>query len=84
MLNLFSISRIDENVYKEEYEYLSNLNKIINTDYDSLKELDHDYKVISMYDSYIIENKIRNMYGKIYNYEIRSKNYTIKPFTKNA
>lgn len=84
MLKLFSISRIDENVYKEEYEYLSNLNKIINTDYDSLKELDHDYKVISMYDSYIIENKIRNMYGKIYNYEIRSKNYTIKPFTKNA
>ena len=84
MLELFSINRIDESVYKEEYEFLSNLNKIFNTDINSLKELDKDYKVISMYDSYAIENKIRNMYGKIYNFEIRSKNYSIKPFVKNA
>lgn len=82
ILNTYSINRIDDTIYKEEYEYLNNLNKIYNTDEDSLLELDKEYKIYSMYDSFVIENKIKKMYGKIFNYEIRSKTYVNHPFIK--
>lgn len=82
MLNTYSINRIDDTIYKEEYEYLSNLNKIYNTDATSLLALDEDYKIYSMYDSFAIENNIKKMYGKIFNYEIRSKTYANHPFVK--
>lgn len=81
-LNMYSIDRIDSKIYQKEYEYLSNLNKIMNTDPESLREMDKDYKILSMYDSFAIEKQIKDMYGKIFNYEIRSKTYANKPFIK--
>ena len=83
MINHYSIERIDSDIYKEEYEFLNNLNKVFNTDEESLIEMDSKYKTISIYDSFIIEEKIKKMYGKIYNYEIRSKTYANKPFLVN-
>lgn len=82
MLNTYSIDRIDEKIYKDEYQVLSNLNKIMNTDPESLKEMDSKYEILSMYDSFVIEKQIKKMYGKIYNFEIRSKTYSNQPFTK--
>lgn len=82
MLNTYSIDRIDEKIYKDEYQVLSNLNKIMNTDPESLKEMDSKYEILSMYDSFVIEKQIKEMYGKIYNFEIRSKTYSNQPFTK--
>lgn len=83
MLSTYSIDRIDEKIYKEEYKVLSNLNKIMNTDSESLKEMDSKYEILSMYDSFVIEKQIKEMYGKIYNFEIRSKTYSNQPFTKD-
>ena len=67
-----NIAKIDCNLYNEEYVFLTNLNNILNTDYMVLKELDENYKVISMKDSFIIMHNIMKMFGKIYNYELRS------------
>lgn len=82
MLNSYSIERIDRKIYHREYEILNNLRKIMNTDSESLKEMDSKYEIISMYDSFVLEKQIKEMYGKIYNFEIRSKTYSNKPFTK--
>lgn len=82
MLNTYSVDRIDEKIYKNEYQVLSNLNKIMNTDPNSLKEIDTKYETLSMYESFVIEKQIKEMYGKIYNFEIRSKTYSNQPFTK--
>ena len=75
---MYDFTHLDTNTYNEEYIFITNLNKIINTDNNSLKELDKDYKVISMYDSYRLINQINKMYAKIYNYELRSKNNNLK------
>lgn len=83
MLNMYSIERIDSNIYKKEYQLLSDLNKIMNTDILSLREMDNQYKVISMYDSFVYEKQIKEMYGKIFNYEIRTKPYQNNAFIKN-
>ena len=82
MLKIYSINRIDSEIYQEEYTYLDNLKKIYNTDEESLINMDSKYKTYSMHDSFIIENNIKKMYGKIFNYEIRSKTYSNNPFTK--
>lgn len=82
ILNKYSIDRIDNNIYPSEYEYLNNLKMVYNTDPESLKKMDEEYKVYKMYESFTIENSIKKMYGKIFNYEIRSKTYSNKPFTK--
>lgn len=82
VLNMYSIDRIDNNIYQQEYEILNNLKRIMNTDPESLRELDKSYSVIGMYDSFVIEKQIQTMYGKIYNFEIRSKTYSNQPFTK--
>lgn len=82
MLNTYSIDRIDNTIYRQEYEMLSDLNKVINTDSESLREMDKQYYTLSMYDSFAIEKQIKDMYGKIYNFEIRSKTYSNQPFTK--
>ena len=75
---MYDFSYLDTNTYNEEYIFISNLNKILNTDDESLKELDQDYKIISMYDSFRLINQINKMYSKIYNYELRSKNNNLK------
>lgn len=80
--NTYSTSRIDESIYKKEYEYLNNLNRVLNTDPTSLREMDKTYKTITMYESFAIENEIKKMYGKIFNFEIRSKTYSNNPFIK--
>jgi hypothetical protein len=54
----------------------------MNTDSKSLKEMDQAYEIISMYESFEIENEIKKMYGKIFNVEVRSKTYSNQPFTK--
>ncbi len=72
-LKLYDVNKIDSSVYKNECDYLSDLNKIMNTDKASLMEMDNKYKIYSMFDSYQIENNIKNMYGKIYNYEIKTR-----------
>lgn len=82
MLNIYSLNRIDNNIYTLEYEYLDNLNKIYHTDEISLINLDPEYKIYSKHDSFTIEYNIKKMYGKIFNYEIRSKTYSNNPFTK--
>lgn len=82
MLNMYSIDRIDNTIYRQEYEMLSDLNKVMNTDSESLREMDEKYYTLSMYDSFVIEKQIKDMYGKIYNFEIRSKTYSNQPFTK--
>lgn len=82
MLNMYSVDRIDNTIYRQEYEMLSDLNKVINTDSESLREMDKQYYTLSMYDSFAIEKQIKDMYGKIYNFEIRSKTYSNQPFTK--
>lgn len=74
----YHTNRIDEYIYREEIDYLSNLNKILNTDNESLKEMDYSYPTISMFDSYNIENKLLEMYGKIYNYELKTRSNTNK------
>ncbi len=80
---MYSYDRIDEQIYKEEYEYLTSLNKVLNTDYYSLKEMDKEYKVYDILSTFIIEKNIKKMYGKIDNYELRSKNCTNRPTIKN-
>ncbi len=75
---MYDFTHLDTNTYNEEYIFITNLNKIINTDNNSLKELDKDYKVMTMYDSYRLINQINKMYAKIYNYELRSKNNNLK------
>ncbi len=84
ILNKYSIARIDSDTYKEEYEFLDSLNKIYNTDEESLIAMDSKYKTITMFDSFLIEEQIKRMYSKIYNYEIRSKTYANKPFLVNV
>ena len=70
-------------IYKEEYEYITNLNKIMNSEVSVLKNLEKNYKILSIYDSFRIENKLKQMYSKIYNYEIKCKIYTSKSFVEN-
>ena len=82
IIKCYSIERIDSSIYKQEYEFLYNLNRVFNTDEESLVEMDSKYKVMTMYESFLMEEKIKNMYGKIYNFEIRSKTYANKPFIK--
>lgn len=82
MLKMYSIDRLDNTIYKEEYNTLNSLYRIMNTDPESLKEMDETYPSISMYDSFVIEKQIKEMYGKIFNVEIRSKTYSNKPFVK--
>ena len=82
MLNMYSIDRIDSSIYKKEYNLLNDLKRIMNTDSESLKEMDSQYYTISMFDSFVIEKQIKEMYAKIYNYEIRSKTYSNKSFIK--
>ena len=84
IINRYSIERIDSDIYKQEYTFLNNLNRIFNTDEDSLVEMDAKYPVTTMYDSFLVEEKIKNMFGKIYNFEIRSKTYANKPFLKKV
>lgn len=72
-LSKYNINKIDNDVYKKECDYINNINKIINTDLNSLKELDESYKVYSMFDTFVMENKIKEMYGKIYNFEIKTR-----------
>ncbi len=83
MVKMYDVSSVDINVYNEEYMFVTNLNKILNTDNESLKELDRDYKVIAMDESYRLEYKLKKMYGQIYNYELRSKNNNLKASTIN-
>ncbi len=73
MTDRYNIEKLDANVYKKEYDYLSNLNMIINTDNESLKELDNKYPIYTMFDSFLMENQIKEMYGKIYNFEIKTR-----------
>ncbi len=84
IISKYSIDRIDSNIYKEEYSFLDNLNKIFNTDEESIQQMDSKYKTITMFDSFAIEEKIKKMYGKIYNFEIRSKTYANKPTLINV
>ncbi len=74
ILDTYNLTDIDINLYNEEYLYLTNLRKIMNTDYETLKELDQNYKTMTMLESFTIIEKLKTMYGKIYNYELRSKN----------
>ena len=83
MLNTYSIERLDRNIYQKDLEYLTYLNKIINTIEEDLVEMTDDYPVYSMYDSFVIENNLKKIYGNIYNYEIRSRSYLQKAMTKN-
>ena len=73
LLDRYNLNKIDTSVYKKECEFITNLNKIMNTDEESLKALDETYKVYSMFDSFVIENSIKEMYGKIYNFEIKTR-----------
>ncbi len=73
LLDRYNLNKIDTSVYKKECEFITNLNKIMNTDEESLKALDETYKVYSMFDSFAIENSIKEMYGKIYNFEIKTR-----------
>lgn len=82
MLNMYSIERLDNTIYQEEYTFLNNLNRIVNTLPEHLREMNKMYETISIMDSFIIEKNIKEMYGKIFNYEIRSKTYSNAPFTK--
>lgn len=82
LVNHYSTKRIDEHIYHEEYKFLNSLFEILNLSDEELRERDSKYKVISMYDSFVIEEKIKNMYSKIYNYEIRSKTLANKPYIK--
>ena len=82
MLNMYSIERLDNTIYQEEYTFLNNLNRIVNTLPEHLREMNQMYETISIMDSFIIEKNIKEMYGKIFNYEIRSKTYSNAPFTK--
>ena len=74
MLKIYSIEKIDSKIYSKEYKFLTNLNRIVNTSNEELRLLDLDYPVISILESFIIEENIRKMYGKIYNYELKTKN----------
>lgn len=82
-LNTYKIDKVDKKIYKEEYEYITNLNKIMNSEVSVLKNLEKNYKILSIYDSFRIENKLKQMYSKIYNYEIKCKIYTSKSFVEN-
>ncbi len=83
VLKMYDFSYLDTNTYNEEYIFISNLNRIMNTDNESLKALDNEYQVISMYDSFRIINNINKMYSKTYNYELRSKNNNLKSMKVN-
>ncbi len=82
IVNRYSIDRVDEKVYPKEYGFLSNLNNILKSSEEELIKADAKYKTITILDSFIIEEDIKNMYGKIFNYEIRSKTYANKPYIK--
>lgn len=72
-LNKYSIYGIDKKIYKEEYEFIDSLKNIMNIEPSKLKKMDSNYKIISMHESFALENKIKSMYSKIYNYEIKNK-----------
>jgi len=84
LTKLYSIDRIDSNIYKEEITFIKNITMILNTDIDSLIKIDNKYKVITMLDNYILINKINKMYSRIYNYEIKNPIYSIKPTIKKV
>ncbi len=71
--NMYSIERIDNTIYKTEYELLDRLNKILNTDPESLREIDSMYESLNIRTIFTLEKQIKEMYGKIFNYEIRSR-----------
>lgn len=83
LLNMFSLERLDKNAYKKELEYLTRLDKIVNTIDDELIEMTDEYPIYSMYESFTIENNLRKLFGNIYNYEIRSRSYLQKSLEKN-
>ena len=83
IINKYSINRLDSKVYPAAYSFLSDLNKVFNTDEESLIAMDSKYHLFTMYDSYYFEERVREAFGKIYNFEIRSKTYANKPFTVN-
>ncbi|MBQ4032075.1 MAG: hypothetical protein II625_10005 [Bacilli bacterium] len=83
IINKYSIERLNNEIYPSEYVFLSDLNKVFNTDEESLMAMDSKYHVSTMYDSFYFEEKIRKAFGKIYNFEIRSKTYANKPFIVN-
>lgn len=82
-INAYSIENIDKKIYKEEYEYINNLNNIIEENKLSLSNLDKTYKTYSIFESFNIEEKIKNMYSKIYNYEIKCKVNANKSYVQN-
>ena len=83
LLNMFSLNRLDINAYQKDLEYLLRLNKIINTEEDDLVVMTDDYPVYTMYESFAIENKLKKLFGNIYNFEIRSRSYLQKPIEKS-
>ncbi len=82
-INTYSIKNIDKKIYQEEYSYIESLINIIDSDSNNLKSLDKSFKTYSIYQTYEIENNIRKMYSKIFNYEIKSKVYVSKSFEDN-
>ncbi|MGN1337303.1 MAG: hypothetical protein ACI4WW_02390 [Candidatus Coprovivens sp.] len=73
IINKYSISRIDKNTYREEVNFILELNSILNKELHILKEKDGKYKKISMYNSHVMRTKLERMYQTIYNYELKAK-----------
>lgn len=70
-ISRYNIDKVDEKVYKEEMKFIKELNDLYEKDNLELKSLTKHLKIHSMLEIYNIEKKIKEMYSKIYNYELR-------------
>lgn len=74
----YKIDKVDRKIYEEEYNFINTLNKLVKI----TTKLDDDNHIYTIYDKYHMIAKIKSMYAKIYNYEIKSRQYKCNQFIK--
>lgn len=69
-LKMFDINKVDENIYKNELKFIKELNNLVKCNILELKELDKKVKIYSIIDIFKFEYRLKEMYNKIYSYEL--------------
>ena len=75
---LFNIDNINPKIYKKETSYINDLKALINLGEKSLYIFDKDYPIMSIFESFVMEKDLKNMYAKLFNFEIRTKSQSHK------
>lgn len=80
-ISCYNLDKIDEKVYKDEVKFIKKIIDLYEKDSLDLKEITDKEKVYSLIEIYNIEKKIKEMYSKIYNYELKLCTKSLKPTT---